>query len=133
MPRYFLDANILISGMLWNGNERKLLLLGEKKKRTLLTSVYVLKEVEEVLEEFDFDEEKIAESLVYLSSFIELVDVSREETEKYWDALDDKDDVPVLAAAIKSKSILVTGDKGLIEKGKKYVTVKSTKEVLDTR
>lgn len=130
---YFLDANILISGMLWDGNERKLLQMGEKKKIKLLTSVYVLKEVEAVLEEFDFDDEKIAESLVYLNSFIQLVDVSKVEVEKYWDALDDKADVPVLAAAVKSSSILVTGDKRLAERGKTHVTVKSTKEVLTTR
>lgn len=131
--KYFLDANILISGLLWKGNERKLLLLGEKRELTLLTSVYVLKEVEDVLEEFGFDEEKIAETLVYLHSFIDLTDVSKKEVEKYLDVLDDKDDVPVLAASIKSKSILVTGDKELVEKGKKYVIVKSTIEVLNNR
>lgn len=129
--KYFLDANILISGLIWNGNERKLLLLGEKKKLELHTSVYVLKEVEDVLGKFDFNDEKIAEFLVYINSFVGLVEVSREETEKFWEALDDKGDVPILAAAVKSNCILVTGDKALNEKGKKHVATKTTKEVLD--
>lgn len=130
--RYFLDVNILISGIIWNGNERKMLLLGEKRKLTLVTSMYVFREVQDVFEGFGFSQQKIAESLVYLRSFMDLVDASESEVEKCWDILDDKGDVPVLAAAIKSKCILITGDKKLIKQGKEYVTVKTTKEILDT-
>jgi putative PIN family toxin of toxin-antitoxin system len=130
--RYFLDANILISGIIWNGNERKLLLFGENRKLTLVTSMYVFREVQDVFENFGFSSQKIAESLVYLRSFMDLVDATEAEVEKCWDILDDKGDVPVLAAAIKSKCILITGDKQLINQGKKYVTVKTTKDILDT-
>jgi len=130
--RYFLDANILISGIIWNGNERKLLFLGENRKLTLISSMYVFREVQDVFENFGFSQQKIAESLVYLRSFIDLVDVTEDEVEKCWNRLDDKGDVPVLAAAIKSKCILVTGDKKFIKQGKKQVTVRTTKEVLDT-
>jgi putative PIN family toxin of toxin-antitoxin system len=130
--RYFLDANILISGIIWNGNERKLLLLGENRKLTLVTSMYVFRDIQDVFEDFGFSSQKIAESLVYLRSFMDLVDATDVEVEKCWDILDDKGDVPVLAAAIKSRSILVTGDKKLIKQENKYVTVKTTKEILDT-
>lgn len=129
--RYFLDANIIISGLLWKGNERKLLLLGEEGKVTLLTSAYVIKEVEDVLMEFEFEEQKITEFLVYLRSFIALTDVGRKEIDSYWGALDDKGDIPVLAAAIKSESTLITGDKELLEKGNKYLVVKQTIDVLN--
>jgi predicted nucleic acid-binding protein len=58
--RYFLDANILVSGIIWNGNERKLLLLGENRKLTLVTSMYVFREVQDVFEDFGFSSQKIA-------------------------------------------------------------------------
>ena len=129
--KYFLDANVILSGVLWRGNERKLLELGEKGKLSLLTSGYVLREVEEVLDEMNFEGTKIIELLIFIRSFIDLVDVSKDEIVGYWDALDDKEDVPALAGAIESKSILVTGDKELLEKGSKFLIVKKTKEVLD--
>lgn len=128
--KYFLDANIIISGLLWKGNERDLLILGESGKVTLVTSGYVLMEIERVLSQMGFDETKIIESLVYLRSFITLVNVSEKDVKKYWNSLKDKSDVPVLATAIKSKSILVTGDKELLNVGPKFVLVKRTVEVL---
>ena len=131
--RYFLDANIFISGLLWKGNERKLLDLGEEGKIALLSSVYVLKEVENVLIEMKFDEGKVDEFLIYLRCFIELKDASIEDVNKYWDALNDKGDVPVLAAAIKSKGTLVTGDKELLSEGIKFLYVKNAKQVLESK
>lgn len=128
--RYFLDANVLISGIVWNGNERKLLSLGESRKLKFITSMYVFREIQDVFEEFGFRQQKIAESLVYLRSFIDLIDA--DEVRKYWDVLGDKGDVPVLAAAVKSKSILVTGDTQLIKIGRKYIDVITAKEVLDS-
>ena len=130
--RYFFDANIIISGLLWKGNERKLLDLGEKRKITSVTSAYVLKEVEDVLREMNFDEDKVDEFIIYLRSFIELKDATLEDVKRYWDALNDKGDVPVLAAAIRSKSTLVTGDKELLSKGVKFLKVKNTKQVLES-
>ena len=131
--KYFLDANVIISGLLWKGNERRLLEQGEESKGSLVTSVYVLKEVEDVLREMKFDEYKVDEFLIYLNSFIELKDASIEDVRKYWDALKDKSDVPVLAAAIKSKTILVTGDKELLSKGKEFVDVINAKQVLESK
>ena len=130
--RYFLDANILISGLLWNGNERKLLLLGESRRIELISSMYVFRELQDVFAGFGFSEQKTAESLVYLRSFTELVDATDEEVAFCRNHLDDKTDIPILAAVIKSSGILVTGDKKLIRQGKKYVAVKTTKEVLDS-
>ena len=130
--RYFLDANILISGIVWNGNERKLLMLGENRKRTLISSMYVFREVQDVFEEFGFTPQKIAESLVYLRSFIDLVDADEDDVKKCWELLDDKGDVPVLAAAIKSQSILVSGDGPLRKKARNHLKVMTTREVLDS-
>ncbi len=128
--RYFLDAYVIISGLLWKGNERILLESGDEGKVALVTSVYVLKEVEDVLKRMNFEDEKVDEFIIYLRSFIELGDAALKDVKKYWDALNDKSDVPVLAAAIKAKSTLVTGDKELLTKGPKYIKVATAKQVL---
>ncbi len=135
MPKrkYFLDANIIISGLLWKGNERILLDLGEEGELVLMTSVYVIKEVEDVLREMKFNKNKVDEFIIYLRSFIELKDATLEDVKRLWDALKDKSDVPVLAAAIKAKSTLVTGDKELHSKGPKFIKVKNAKQVLESR
>ena len=133
MPKrsYFLDANVIISGLLWKGNERELLLLGENQKIIALTSAYVLKQVEDVLHRMNFDDIKITEFLVYLRSFTQLIDVSKDDAMKYWDVLNDKTDVPILATAIISKCILVTGDKELLEKGSSLIEVINAKKALE--
>lgn len=130
-PRYFLDANVIISGLLWKGNEMKLLEYGEEGKRALITSLYVIKEIEDVLRRMKFEDNKVEEFIVFIRSFIELIDVHPNDIMEYWDVLKDKTDVPVLVAAIKSKSILVTGDRELSEKGIKFIKVKNTKQALE--
>jgi putative PIN family toxin of toxin-antitoxin system len=129
--KYFLDANVLISGLLWKGNERNLLEHGRRDNLRLITSDYALQEVRDFLVSSDFKPERIDESLLYLKSICEVVHVSRDEVRRYWDELDDKNDVPILAAAIRSKAILVTGDKPLTEKAKKFLTVMNARMVLD--
>ncbi len=131
--RYFLDANVVISGLLWKGNERMLLESGDEGKVALVTSVYVLREVEDVLKRMNFDEDKVDEFVIYLRSFIELKDATLKDVKKYWDALNDKSDVPILAAAIKAKCVLVTGDKELLSKGSKFIYVKNTKQVMELK
>lgn len=129
--KYFLDANVLISGLVSNGNERNLLERGRRGNFRIVTSDYALQEVQDFLEESDFKSEKIDEYLIYLKSICEVIRISKDEVKRYWDALDDKKDVPILAAAMKSKTILVTGDKQLTEKAEKYLRVMNVRMVLD--
>jgi putative PIN family toxin of toxin-antitoxin system len=129
--KYFLDANVLISGLVSNGNERNLLERGRRGNLRIVTSDYALREVRDFLEESDFKQEKIDEYLIYLRSICEVIRISRDEVKRYWDALDDKKDVPILAAAIRSKTILVTGDKQLTEQAKKYLIVVNARMALD--
>jgi putative PIN family toxin of toxin-antitoxin system len=129
--RYFLDANILVSGLVWDGNERELLKMGERKELQLVSSIYVFRELQDVFEGFGFERQKIAESMVYLRSFLELVDATEEDVKEYWGCLGDKGDVPVLAAAIRSKCILVTGDKQLKKVARGYLRVESARDILD--
>jgi len=129
---FFVDANVLISGVLWRGNEYELLRQVDTRIINMLTSRYVLEEVSRVLNNyFGFNDIKTLETIEYLMSIMSgLVDANEEEIRKYVDVLDDKKDVPVLAAAIKSNSILITGDKELLKKGKKYVEVMTAGEII---
>ncbi len=129
--KYFLDANVLISGLIAKGNERNLLEHGRRATLRLVTSDFALQEVRDFLIESDFKSERIDEYLIYLKSICEVIRISSDEVRRYWDVLDDKNDVPILAAAIRSKAILVTGDKPLTEKAKKYLTVMNARMVLD--
>jgi putative PIN family toxin of toxin-antitoxin system len=129
--KYFLDANVLISGLVSKGNERNLLERGRRENLRIVTSDYALQEVRDFLEESDFKQEKIDEYLIYLKSICEVIRISRDEVRRYWDALDDKKDVPILAAAIRSRTILVTGDKQLTEKAKKYIIVVNARMALE--
>jgi putative PIN family toxin of toxin-antitoxin system len=128
-----LDANVIISGLLWKGTPRRLLEQGRKSKIALVTSEYVLLEVREVLEDMEFDRRKVDASVLYLRSFMEMVRISKTEVQRYWDVLDDKTDVPVLAAAIRAKAVLVTGDKELLEKAGEYIEVVTVRKALNGR
>lgn len=52
--RVFLDANTIVSGILFNGNEAALLELGLVKAVELVTNLYVLEEVTRVMRREDF-------------------------------------------------------------------------------
>jgi len=55
-----LDTNILISGLFWEGNERKLILLCRNNTFESITSPHILKETNDVLrEKFEVPEDKV--------------------------------------------------------------------------
>ncbi len=128
---YFLDTNILIFGILWEGNESDLLDLGEAGRVELCTSTYVLMEVQSALTDMGYSLMEIFGHILYFRNFLRIDDPTMEEMEEYWDALSGKSDVPVLAAVKRFGHTLVTGDSSLRKKAAKHVDVKTTKEALD--
>ena len=114
--KVFLDTNVLISGMVFSGNERKLLEAIIDGKLELVLSSDVIDEANEVLKK------KFPKQVVLFPLFLRMVkheEISKreyKESEKRCAGLiGDKADVPILAAAIVSKvDYLVTGDKGLL-------------------
>ncbi|MFQ5884879.1 MAG: putative toxin-antitoxin system toxin component, PIN family [Thermoplasmata archaeon] len=128
---YFLDTNILISGVLWEGNERELLRLGRAGKVELSSSTYVLMEVQNTLSEMGHSLVEILEFILHLRSILRIDDPTMKEIEEYSNLLRDKSDLPVLAAVKTFGHILVTGDSGLRRKAAKHVDVRTTKEVLE--
>jgi putative PIN family toxin of toxin-antitoxin system len=116
----FLDANIIISGLLFDGNEAVLLELGRVKAMELVTNRYILQEVRAVLrrDEFKLSSEEIQGLERYLHKCLTVMEnPSRREIINNLDLLNDKKDIPVALGARESGAdYLVTGDKELLQK-----------------
>ncbi len=130
MGIYFLDSNVIISGLLWKGKERRILELAESGRIELLTSEYVLKEVERVLgDKFDFSARDVSGMIETVSRLCSVTTLRSGDLGISW-GLTDKKDAPIVAAAIASASVLVTGDKRLALEAKKHVRVMTPAELL---
>jgi len=115
-PRVFLDTNILISGVVFAGNERKLLEATIDGKFVLMLSSDVIDEAKEVLRR------KFPKQAVLFPLFLRTVkheEISKRAYKRsvkgYVELISDRTDAPILAAAVVSKAdYLVTGDKRLL-------------------
>lgn len=128
---YFLDSNVIVSGIFWDGNERRLLEMGLSGKIELVTCTYVLSEIERALSKLGYSPAMIIDELLHLRGFIRNVDATEDEIQKHRKALRDKSDVPVLTSAIKSKCIFVTGDKSFRRNASKYLAVATAAEIVE--
>jgi len=133
--RAFVDANTIVSGLLFAGNEAVLLELGRLRALRLLTNEYVLGEVRAALkrQELRLTEEEQQRLMKYTLECTSIVeDPSEEEIKKHYDLLRDKKDLPVVVGAKKENcECLVTGDKELLsEKVKRFVNSTTTSELL---
>ena len=133
--KVFIDANTIVSGLLFVGNEAVLLELGRLGALHLVTNEYVLGDVREVLkrDEFHLTEEERQRLMSYTLECISIVkDPSKEEIEKHHDLLEGKKDLPVVLGAKKEDcECLVTDDKELLsEKVKRFVNSTTTSELL---
>ncbi len=115
-PRVFLDTNVLISGMVFRGNERKLLDAIIDNRLKLVISDDVLNETEMVFRK------KFPQHRVLFPLFLQLVKHERIPRKAYRKAektysglLRDKTDAHILAAAVVGKcDYLIAGDKELL-------------------
>jgi len=130
--RVFVDANTIVSGLIFEGNESLILKLGAIGACSLVTTRYVIREVSKALagKEFGPHRDEIATllSIVYKTAIVH-EDLKQLELKKHLPRLDDKKDVHVLAAYEKLKcDILVTGDKELL---KKVTGAKTTRRAIE--
>jgi predicted nucleic acid-binding protein len=128
----FVDANTLVSALIFEGNEALLLKLGAIGACTLVNSRYVLDEVARVLQrrEFRIRKDELPSLLQFVNKAV-LVreDVGEHDLERCYSRLDDKKDVHVLAAFEKFKcDLLVTGNGELLTKVK---GAKTTRQALE--
>jgi len=107
------DANVFISGLLWEGIPHKIIKLAEKEQLSLLTTASILEEVNEALmrDKFKTRIDKINTLVVELiESLLSLVEIIQEP--KVQPIIkDDPDDDKILACALACKAdIIVSGD-----------------------
>lgn len=113
-----LDTNIIISGLLWRGNEDRLLRLGLAKVYHGISCDHILDEVTDVLQRHVYSQQKANKVRRMLAVTFEIIPLSQMEVTMAINCTSDRKDAPVLAATIKAKAILVTGDKQLIRDAK---------------
>ncbi len=134
-PRVFIDTNTLVSGLLFTGNEAKLLDLALDGKIKLVISEQVVEETKRTLvDKFRLNPAISSVVVVGWSKAAEIVEASKWEAGKFKDLTDVKD-AQILAAAIKSKvDFFVSGDKIFHqEKIKRMINVVTTKQFLKSR
>ena len=134
--KVFVDANTIVSGLLFVGNESVLLELGRLRALRLVSNEYVVQEVKRVLkrEEFSFEDEEREHLLRYTLECISVVEnPSEEEIKKHYDLLGDKKDLPVVLGSKKENcDYLITGDRELLSKKVKlFVNSVTTSELLE--
>lgn len=117
MLRVTCDTNVIISGLNFNGNPRRILEMAEDGQIQLCISDDILDETARVLRrpKFGWPEEQIREAIDQLSRFGEHV-----EPKKRIDVVkDDPTDNRIVECALASASdYLVSGDAHLLELGK---------------
>lgn len=131
MKKIFVDANTIVSGLLFEGNESLLLRLGMVRLCELVTSEYVVEEVKKTLRSnrFDLSEDDVAFLISYLHRCIRVYPPpTLEEIARNHGRLKDKKDIHVLIAFEKlGCSLLVTGDTELLSRVKR---AKRTRQAL---
>lgn len=130
--RVMLDANVLLSGMVFHGPERRLLDTILKNDHVLVLCEQTETEAEMVLLR------KFSVSKRFLKNFLRLFQIERlslpswTEIEKARSLIRDPKDAPILAAAIIARpDLFVTGDKDFhTPEVKKLIPVQTTSQAL---
>jgi putative PIN family toxin of toxin-antitoxin system len=130
--RIFVDANTIVSGLVFEANEGLLMKLGAVGACSLVTTRYVMDEVSHVLRarEFGLSEDE-TQSLLSLTNRSVTVygNTKSADLHQYFGRLNDEKDIHVLADFEKLKcDVLVTGDKELLEK---VPGAKTTRQMLN--
>jgi predicted nucleic acid-binding protein len=132
--KLFVDANTLISGLLYRGNESLLLELGRYGTCDLVTMQYVRGEVEDFLRHPALGlsgEERRKLMAIHDRSVFVSGDPPREKIRDVRGRIRDEHDLPVLAGFEASwADYLVTGDRELRQATPKGITTRRALELL---
>jgi len=111
------DTNVIVSGFLWNGNERRLLDAARDGIIELFTSPTLLEELEDVLSRPKFTD-RLASSSVnvrfLVDGFAELANVVETNPLNAQISRDEDDDALLACAVAASCEFIVTGDDDLL-------------------
>lgn len=132
--KLFVDANTLVSGLLFAGNERLLLELGRFGVCELITNAYVREEVIEVLgrSHLRLSEEDQRRLIAWLGRSVTVIaDPTVEMLRAAKGRVSDAEDLPVLVGFEYSGcDHLVTGDRKLREEVPKAVSTRQALELI---
>jgi predicted nucleic acid-binding protein len=132
--KLFVDANTLISGLLYRGNERILLDLGRYGACDLVTIEYVRGEVEDYLSRPKVrlsDDEQRRLMTILDRSVVVLHDPPPEKVREVRGRIRDEEDLPVLAGfEVSGADYLVTGDRELRRGTRRGITTRRSLELL---
>ena len=132
--KLFVDANTLISGLLFQGNERILLELGRYGTCELVTNDYVRSEVADFLRRprVSLSEGDRRRLMTILDrSVVVLKSPPTEKVQESRARLRDQEDLPVLVGfEISGCDYLVTGDKELRRAASKAISTRRALEIL---
>lgn len=116
--RFFLDSNVLVSGIVFSGTERWILLATFRGEHAFVISQDVQREVLEVMRQKFPRLRKEAEGVLSLLRVETVPRRAYEERSRGFPGLRDPKDAHVLAAAIVSRcDAVVTGDRDLVVLG----------------
>lgn len=117
MKKVVLDTNTLISGILWDGNEAKIIEKAERNEIQLFTSQKLLQELEEVLKREKFSKKLEGKKYTVNEAVtkIALIATLIESTHKINVIKEDPDDNRVLECAVSAKAdVIISGDGHLL-------------------
>lgn len=132
--RVMLDTNVLISGMVFHGPERRLLETILKNGHVLVLCEQIETEAEMVLLRKFSVPERFLQKFLGMFPVEQISLPSRAEIEKARSLIRDPKDAPILAAAITARpDLFVTGDKDFpTPEVKKLIPVQTTSQALNT-
>lgn len=132
--KLFVDANTLISGLLYRGNERFLLELGRYGTCEIVTIEYVREEVEDFLRRPTVrlsDDERRRLMAIHDRSVAVSGDPPLEKIREVRGRIRDEQDLPVLAGfEVSGADYLVTGDRELRQAASRGITTRQALEML---
>jgi predicted nucleic acid-binding protein len=133
--RVFVDANTLVSGLAFEGNESQVFKLGDIGVLTLITSTKVVEEVGRTIrrDEFGHGRDEIESMLDHLQRAVLIVEKPDDKSLKgVSQLLDDKKDAHVWAGLVCADAdFLLTGDKELLRKVDRAIRTKDLLKKLE--
>ncbi len=135
LMRVFVDANVIVSGLLFEGNESQILKLGSLRAMELITTTVVLEEVCDALLRggFGLERGEVENLTRFLQEAVLIVGKPDVKTvRRTSQLLDDKDDAHVWTGfEYAGADFLLTGDKELLKKVERATKTKDLLKKLD--
>ena len=126
------DTNVIVSALLWEGNESEIMALAERGEIKLLTSLALLEELRKVLgyRRFGLGEKDVDDNMKYILTLSKFVSPRR----RLGVIREDQADNRVLECAVEGRArYIVSGDGHLLGLGKfKRIKILQSKEFLSS-